>query len=311
MTLKQFFRFVEIKTKVASQFPLILGSLFSAWYYGRFDWLAFGLFFVSLLVLDMFTTGLNNLFDARHDRLEKDYARDYQNVILRDELSPKVGEIILLVLLLISLVTGILLVVRTGPVVLLLGMVSFGIAFIYSYGPVPINHTPFGEILSGVTMGGIITFLAVYIHNSQAGWIGLQGEMLQLNLREILRVVLVGSPFILLTANIMLANNMSDLTEDRRNGRYTLPHYIGLEQGKRLFSLNYLACYLIILGLIIFGVLPWTVLLVFVSVGRVYANVRAFMAKVAKSETFIFSVRNYVLIALTYCLGLALALVFL
>lgn len=309
MTLKQFFRFVEIKTKVASQFPLMLGSLFSAYHYQRFDWLAFGLFFISLLILDMFTTGLNNLFDARHDRLEQGYSREYQNVILRDQLSIKSGEIALLVMLLIVLVSGIMLVIQTSLMVLLLGMISFGIAFIYSYGPVPINHTPFGEILSGVTMGGIITFLAVYIHNVDAGWITIQGDILQLNLREILRVVMVGSPLILLTANIMLANNMSDLAEDRKNGRYTLPHYIGLKKGKILFSLNYLFAYLIIIGLVIIGVLPWTALIVLVTIPKVYAHVRAFRAKVAKSETFIFSVRNYILIALTYCLGLAIALV--
>lgn len=311
MNLKQFLRFVEIKTKVASQFPLILGSLFAAYHYQRFHWLAFGLFFVSLLGLDMFTTGLNNLFDARHNRLEQGYSAEYQNVILRDSLPVKQGQMVLAVLFVIVLLSGLGLVYVTNWVVLALGAISFFIAFIYSYGPVPINHTPFGEILSGVTMGGIITFLAVYIHVYELGWIQFSKDTLSLNLREIGRVLLVSVPFIMTTANIMLANNMSDLSEDRKHGRYTLTHYIGLERSKRLFGLDYLVAYLTILGLVVFRILPWTALFVLLSLPLVYSNVRQFIANVSKSETFILSVKNYLLIAVSYCLGLALALVFL
>ena len=311
MTLKQFFRFVEIQTKVASQFPLILGSLFCVYQYGRFDWLAFGLFFTALLSLDMFTTGLNNLFDARRNRYQFENKREYHNVLLKDDLPFKWAEIILLVLLVVVLITGLGLVFQTDLIVLALGMISFGIALIYSYGPVPINHTPFGEILSGFTMGGLITFLAVYIHTHHLGWVGLQGDYLQLNLREILRIGLVGIPLILSTANIMLANNMSDLHEDRQNSRYTLPHYIGLDHSKRLFSFNYLLIYLIITILVITQVLPWTCLIVFVTLPRVHRHVRTFVSRINKAETFGLAVVNYQLIAVSYCLGLAAALVML
>lgn len=311
MTWKQFFRFVEIQTKVASQFPLVFGSLFAYYQYGLFDWLAFGLFFIALLCLDMFTTGLNNLYDARRNRLEQGYSPDYQNVLLRDQLPTKWGEIILLGLFLIVLVAGISLVVYTSWLVLILGLISFAVAIIYSYGPVPINHTPFGEIFSGLTMGGLITFLAVFIQTHQLGWVGLQGKVLSLNLTELLRIGLVSLPFILITANIMLANNMSDLDHDRRHGRYTLVHYIGLEQAKQLFSLNYLMVYLSILAMVIGRILPVTCLVVLISLPKVYANVRRFIHRVAKSETFVLSVKNYRLIALLYCLGLGLALVIL
>ena len=309
MTWKQFFRFVELQTKVASQFPFVFGSLYAYYQYGRFDWLAFGLFFIALLCLDMFTTGLNNLYDARRNRLEQGYSPDYQNVLLRDQLSLKWGEIILLGLFLIVLLAGISLVLYTSWLVLVLGVISFGVAILYSYGPVPINHTPFGEIFSGLTMGGLITFLAVFIQTHDLGWISLEQEILRLNIAQLLRIGLVSLPFILITANIMLANNMSDLHHDRQHGRYSLVHYIGLEQAKRLFSLNYLLVYLTIVALVIGRILPVTCLMVLVSLPKVYANVRRFIQRVAKSETFVLSVKNYRLIALLYCLGLGLALV--
>lgn len=308
MTLKQFFRFVELQTKVASFFPMVLGSLFAWYHYRQFNWLAFIFFVVALLGMDMFTTGLNNLFDAKRNRLEKGYTVEYQNILLADHISLRTGEIVLLSLFLVVLVCGLLLVFQTNLIVLFLGMLSFGIAFIYSYGPVPINHTPFSEVLSGVTMGGIITFLAVYIHIWDQGLIALQGWNLSLNLKEILRIIFLGVPFIMTTANIMLANNMSDLDEDVVHHRYTLPYYIGLSASKVLFSANYLIAYLAIIVMVILKILPITALLVLLTLPKVYQQVRKFINHVSKSDTFVFAVKNYLLIALSYCISLVIAL---
>lgn len=309
MSIRQFFRFVEIQTKIASIFPLFLGSLYVLFQHQCFNWLTFILFTLSLLTIDMFTTGLNNLYDARRERLEQGYAPAYQNVLLASGLSLRLAEIILLGLLLISLISGLLLVYHTNGWVLLLGLISFGISFAYSYGPVPINHTPLGELISGLTMGGLITFIAVYIHVIDLDWIVWQQGILSLKLGPMVRVWLISGPLILATANIMLANNMCDLALDRSHGRYTLVHYIGLDWSKRLFSLNYLIAYLLILVLILLRMLPWSVALCFLTLPKLYAQVRSFVNRVSKSDTFRLAVKNYWLLALSYCLGLGIWLV--
>ena len=58
MSLRSFFDLVEIKTKIASFFPFVIGCLFSLTYFGQFHWQYTLLFFVGMLIFDMTTTAI-------------------------------------------------------------------------------------------------------------------------------------------------------------------------------------------------------------------------------------------------------------
>ena len=54
--MTKFFAFVEIRTKIASVFPFLFGTLFAGYTYGQLKGTETMLFFLSMLLFDMTTT---------------------------------------------------------------------------------------------------------------------------------------------------------------------------------------------------------------------------------------------------------------
>ncbi|NHW22413.1 UbiA family prenyltransferase, partial [Escherichia coli] len=84
----------------------------------------------------------------------------------------------------------------------LLGAICMLVGFLYTGGPYPIAYTPFGEIMAGFFMGGIITFISFYI----------QAEFISSF------IVYVSIPVMVLVGNLLLANSIRDLVPDKKNG---------------------------------------------------------------------------------------------
>lgn len=294
MDLKKFLRLVEIETKVASLLPLINGYLYSRLYFGGLRPLSSLLFFLSLLLLDMATTALNHYSDYGRDRLKAGYGYEVHNPLASQKLEKNQAALVIGLLFLGSLVLGLFLVLDSHPAVLVLGLISGFLAFIYSQGPLPLNHTPLGEVLSGFLMGGVIFFLAVFIQNPQAGWIVYNKGILSLRLDLIIRLLLVSLPLILGIAGIMLANNICDLEEDKANGRYTLVFFLGMKRALGLFKLIQLAMVGIFPLLVLLGIFPLSGLLVLLALPSIYKNTRSFIEGPSKEETFVLAVKNFV-----------------
>ena len=117
----------------------------------------------------------------------------------------------------------------------------------------------------------------------------------------ILGIVLLSGPFVCCIANIMLANNLCDMEDDRANNRHTLPVITGKAWGMRLFHLLYLAAGLCVVAAVILGFVPLTAFLVFVVTPKVLSNLSKFRITQTKKDTFALSVMNFLLI----CGGLA------
>jgi 1,4-dihydroxy-2-naphthoate octaprenyltransferase len=98
-----------------------------------------------------------------------------------------------------------------------------------------------------------------------------------------------------LTANIMLANNICDLEKDILVKRYTLPYYLG-RKALWLFAAIYCAAYVSVLVMVIFRMISPLCLVIFLTIIPVQKNIKRFFKKQVKSETFIVSVQNFVII---------------
>jgi 1,4-dihydroxy-2-naphthoate octaprenyltransferase len=61
-------KLVEIQTKVASMVPFALGTVWTLYRYGEFNFLNFLLMLVSLLCFDMATTAINNYMDYKKSK---------------------------------------------------------------------------------------------------------------------------------------------------------------------------------------------------------------------------------------------------
>lgn len=298
MWIKSFLGLVEIRTKVASVIPLLLGTLIAIYSYKEFNYINFVLMCISLISIDMATTAINNFMDFKRAIKKQGYGYEIHNTIVKDNLSENKVKVVIVALLLVAISTGVLLFLNTNIVVLILGVISFGVAIGYSFGPIPISRTPFGELFSGVFMGGIITFLAVYVHifhiNILNVYISRYQMVVGMNIKEIIKLFLLVVPVIGFIGNIMLANNICDREDDIENRRYTLPVYVGNEISLRIFKWTYYVGYLVLVVDMIFGIEPITSVVALLTFFMINKNIKSFEKEHIKSKTFVLSVKNFI-----------------
>jgi len=310
LSLVSFFQFIEIKTKLASVLPFILGSLYSVYRYKSFNFKNFIIMCISLLAFDMATTAINNYIDYKKALK----SHETKNQIPKYGFEESTALVIIFILLSIAIFFGIALTLYTNVIVLVIGIISFLAGILYTYGPIPISRTPLGEVFSGVFMGFLILFLSIYIHIFDKNIVSLMyaNNMLNINVNlvEVFYIFLISIPTICGIANIMLANNICDVEDDVVNNRYTLPHYLGAKNALKLFKSLYYIGYIDILILVILKISPIISLLIILTIIPVNKNIKLFYQNPIKSETFVYSVKNFALISIVHILSVSITLIF-
>lgn len=313
MTFKSFLQFIEIQTKAASVTPFALGTLYSLYRYRSFKPMNFIIMFVSLFAFDAATTAINNYIDYKKAARPEGYNYENKNAIVRDGIKESTALTIIFTLLTIAVMFGIILTLKTNVIVLLVGIISFFVGIFYTFGPVPISRTPFGEIFSGSFMGFIIMFLSIYVHIYDHNIVSLAFKNnilnLSVNLPEIFYIFLSSIPLIVGISNIMLANNICDVEEDIINKRYTLPYYIGKENALKLFAALYYIGFIDIIIMVLLKLVPVFYLLALITVIPVSKNIRLFHERPYKSETFVLSVKNFLIMNVSQILILSIILI--
>ncbi|MHC5269868.1 1,4-dihydroxy-2-naphthoate polyprenyltransferase [Enterococcus sp. LJL98] len=313
MNLKVFLELVEIKTKIASVYPFLIGLFFSLTYFKEWNLLNTGLFFLGMLVFDMTTTAINNLMDYQKAKSET-YKKE-TNIIGREGLSEKkIGQMIL-GMIAFTLLIGLLLSVKTGWLLLVMGGIVCFIGIFYTFGPIPLSRMPLGEIFSGVTMGLGIFAITVYINTptNPVFYLAIDFKLstfaLTGDLWATVALILASLPLIFTIADLMLANNLRDLEADIKNHRYTLVYYIGREVGILLFQMLMYASYLAIFIGWLFGVFQWPIFIVFATLPKIYRNLQAHKVSLPHPRSFGYGIKNLILFNTSYLLGLILTLI--
>ncbi|KAA6187502.1 1,4-dihydroxy-2-naphthoate octaprenyltransferase [Thiohalocapsa marina] len=143
-----------------------------------------------------------------------------------------------------SFVLGLLLVLRGGLPILLLGLTAIAAGYAYTSGPRPIAYGPLGETF-------VLAFFGIA---AVAGTYYLQ--TLSLSAGAITLGIALGMP----AAAVLTVNNYRDFDTDRVAGRRTLCHVLGRPAARYLYA----GMLLLPVVLILFGGLPgfsWPVLL--------------------------------------------------
>lgn len=310
--IKNFLRFVEIQTKVASVIPFSIGTLYAIYAGYSLNILNLLLMFTSLLCVDMMTTGLNHYMDFKKAYLKEGYHYEVHNPMGKGAVGQRAAKKILIGLFVIGFMAGVVLVYRTDFWVLLLGALAFGVGLTYSMGPLPISRTVLGEISSGFFMGGLIPFIAFYIHAHIEPLMTVSLNkglfLLSIEIQTLLPIIGISMPLIALIANIMLANNICDMEEDFINKRYTLPIAMGKEKALTLYK--GMVCFsVLVIGLgILTRLLPVSFAVVFVGIPLFIKQTKFFVENPIKGKTFIGAVKNFVMFGILLILGLVLAL---
>ncbi|MFZ2589192.1 prenyltransferase [Paucilactobacillus nenjiangensis] len=281
MSLAVFLELVEIKAKTASVLPFLIGICFSWYNYHALNLGYVILFFIAMFIFNMAVDILDNLNDYNHAVDELEYKRK-TNIIGREHLSVKLVFSIMITMVIISALIGVVLAWLTGWPLLIMGLWCYLVGVFYSSGPHPFSSMPLGELLSGVTMGFMIILISIYLNTF---------EVITWNVATIAKIALIALPTSAWIANLMLANNISDLDEDESNLRYTLPHYLGKKRAVNLFVLLNVIAFIAIIGAVLVKIAPWTMLITLVVVPIVVKQTRIFMKKQVKKETFVTAIR--------------------
>ncbi|MGO2917627.1 MAG: prenyltransferase, partial [Leuconostoc falkenbergense] len=190
-------------------------------------------------------------------------------------------------LALIAVVAGITVALLTDYVTWIIGILSFVIGYLYSAGPKPITNTPFGEIVSGITMGYFIFVAQVYVNTRMT-----------LTVSVLFQWFIVSFPLVIFIAEIMFANNIADHDVDESNNRHTLVHYMGISSAKRMYVFYAILAFIELLIATIVGWLPITTYAMIALLPIVLKNAKGFVDRPIKRETFVLAIKNLVVVML-------------
>ncbi len=288
-------KFVELSTKLVSLTPFFIGTAYSLYVNRTLDWKATGILLAAVFLWSLTVTMVNNFIDRRREQKEPYFSTAVSLLLIFGTGGA-------------SMALGLWLTWLYGLPVLVAGVISFGVGIFYSFTPISISRTPYGEIASGLTEGFLVIFLAVFVnaHTGAAHYADLQfsGRMLtgSIDWVSMLTLVLLALPNMCCTSNVMLANNICDVERDVQSKRYTLPYYIGRKHSLTLYKTLYAAAYAVIPVSVIFGVLHPITLAALVTAPFIFRNVQKFAANPVKAETFVLTIRNYTLLLYVYLL---------
>ncbi len=218
MTLEQIWRLSRPPTLPASIVPVAVGTAAGV-LTGPVAWpLALDMALVAILL--QAATNMTNEYHDFARGLDQAGAVGIAGVLVERELTADAVRAAFLTTFLVATVLGLVLAFERGPLLLVLGLLSIAVAYLYNAGPRPISATPFGEATVFVVMGPLevlVSEVAAVGHASAAA-------------------VAASVSVAALVAAILLANNMRDHDSDRRHGRRTLPIVAGLRSAGRLFA---------------------------------------------------------------------------
>ncbi|NCC64706.1 MAG: prenyltransferase [Spirochaetia bacterium] len=292
MTQYQFFRIVEMRTKIIS-----MGTFFAALVY------AFNLqgtimleraiiMLFATLCVDMGTTGFNTFFDYYHGVDNKEYTKEQEKVLVHEDVKPAYALFVSLALFGLAALLGLYLAYLTSYGLIIVGSLCMLVGFFYTAGPLPISRTPFGELFAGAFLGSILFLITLYTQD------------VPLNVGT----VLVSMPFLLLIAMILSVNNGCDRIGDQASGRRTLAILLGQRGAYILIAVEAFSAYALSLLLIILGYYPiiMAICTIFVALQfeKSYKKVgKAGMSEEHKSKHMGFASQTYLL----YCLAFILS----
>ena len=242
MSFKSIIKLMDIKTLVAGVVPVILGSIYSRYAFGKFNTFYFILLIIAMILIQSATNMINDYFDFKRGADSKKSGDE--KALVSGEITPKQVLFVIFLCQLIAFMIGIFIARQTSYYIILVAIIGDIISVSYASGPFPISYTPIGEIVAGVTMGIGITTTVIYI---QSGVINLN-------------TVLVAIPTALFIGTILLSNNLSDIEEDREVGRKTLPILLGVKNAERLWIFNVIMLLVLTFVLVLVHIYPIVVL---------------------------------------------------
>jgi 1,4-dihydroxy-2-naphthoate octaprenyltransferase len=222
MQLKPWIIAARLRTLPLAVSNILLGS-FLAYYHGKFSVIILLLGLATAVLLQVLSNFANDYGDFINGADEKRISK-YERVLQSGKISPKQMRWMLIILTLLTFVTGISLIIfaanALGTTALLvffgIGILCIIAAITYTIGKKPYGYIGMGDIAVFIFFG-IVGVCGIYVlQTRQWDW----------------HVLLPAASFGLLSVGVLNINNIRDLESDRISGKKTLVVRIGLEKAK-------------------------------------------------------------------------------
>jgi 1,4-dihydroxy-2-naphthoate octaprenyltransferase len=222
MQLKPWIIAARLRTLPLAVSNILLGS-FLAYNHGKFSVIILLLGLATAVLLQVLSNYANDYGDFVNGADEKRISK-YERVLQSGKISPKQMRWMLMILTLLTFVTGISLIVLAtkalGTIVLVvffgIGILCIIAAITYTIGKKPYGYIGMGDIAVFIFFG-IVGVCGIYVlQTRQWDW----------------HVLFPAASFGLLSMGVLNINNIRDLESDRISGKKTLVVRIGLEKAK-------------------------------------------------------------------------------
>ncbi len=161
----------------------------------------------------------------------------------------------------IGAILGLILVYLCGWPILALGIPSVAAGYFYTARPVSLAYLALGELTVFIFMGPVIVMGAYFVMALQFSWAALWASI----------------PLGFLVAGILHANNIRDIDTDNLHGKRTLATILGRTGANyELVALDIAAFATTIIAIVAHSI-PWTAMLVFLTLPRALDQVRIVM----------------------------------
>jgi 1,4-dihydroxy-2-naphthoate octaprenyltransferase len=257
--LRSWFMALRPVSFTASVIPVLVGTAIAAEY--EFDALLFALALFGSIALHAGTNLVNDYFDHVKGT-DNEESLGPSGVIQRGILSPRAVFTGGIVCFAVGAAIGLIITALVGWPVLALGLASILAGYFYTASPFSLAYRGLGEVVVFVFMGPVIVMGAYYVQVERFTW----------------EAFIASLPIGLLVAAILHANNVRDIDNDRKNGKWTLAALAGRPLADYEFIALTIGAYAVVIVMTITGSAPWTILLTLVSLPLAMQLVRTEMA---------------------------------
>jgi 1,4-dihydroxy-2-naphthoate polyprenyltransferase len=274
----------------ASISPVLVGTAVAA-YDGAFHIM----YFLAALLAGLFLQVGANYFNEYYDY---EYGLDHpgslgsMTVIFRREMTAAqvlVGGIASFAL---AAIFGVVLIVTSGPAILLFGLAGMSIAYFYSARPFKFATRGLGDILVYIAMGFLMTWGAYYVQIPRWSWLAFAASV----------------PVGFLVTAILNMNNARDYQDDMAVEKRTLPVRFGQVFARRFHAVLLLGSYGAVTLFVLFRLLPLYSLAVWLTFPLAFSNVRSVLGATER-KAFAIGIKRTAALHFQFCVLLALGII--
>jgi 1,4-dihydroxy-2-naphthoate octaprenyltransferase len=205
------------RTLPAAVAPVLVGTALAI-HDDQFAPLAFVAALLGAILIQVGTNLSNDYSDARRGADTEDRLGPVR-VTAGGLVPPRQVLVATYVTFALAVLVGLYLVYVAGPELLLVGAASILAGVLYTGGPRPYGYEGLGEVFVFTFFGLVAVVGSYYVQTEELTWLAFG----------------LGVPVGLLSAAILMVNNIRDVDTDRRAGKRTLAVRLGRERTRTLF----------------------------------------------------------------------------